>query len=36
MAKKYVDLIDKTTEERKYLDEKTKRTRYARHGYTYI
>jgi len=36
MAKKYVELIDKTIEERKYLDETTKRTKYARPGYNYI
>lgn len=36
MVNRYVDLIEKVTTERKYLDDKTKKTRYARPGYKYI
>ena len=36
MVQKYADLIDKVTIERQYLDDKTKKTKYARPGYKYI
>lgn len=36
MAKRYMDLIEQVTSERKYLDDKTKKTKYARPGYKYI
>jgi hypothetical protein len=36
MIKKYGELIDKTVGERNYLDDRTKKTRYARPGYKYI
>lgn len=36
MSARYSDLIDKVTQERKFVDEKTKKTRYARPGYKYI
>jgi hypothetical protein len=36
MTQKYADLIDRVTAERRYLDDKTKKTRYARPGYKYI
>lgn len=36
MVQKYADLIDRTTQERQFLDEKTKRTKYARPGYKFI
>jgi len=36
MVQKYADLIERTNQERRFLDEKTKRTRYARPGYKFI
>jgi hypothetical protein len=36
MIKKYAELIEKVSNERKYLDDQTKKTRYARPGYNYI
>ena len=36
MVGKYADLIEKVTQERNYVDEKTRKTRYARPGYKYI
>jgi hypothetical protein len=36
MAKRYMDLIEQVGSERKYLDDKTKKTKYARPGYKYI
>jgi hypothetical protein len=36
MTQKYADLIDRVTAERHYLDDRTKKTRYARPGYNYI
>lgn len=36
MTQKYADLIDRVTVERQYLDDRTKKTRYARPGYNYI
>lgn len=36
MIKKYANLVEKVNNERQFLDEKTKRTRYARPGYNYI
>ena len=36
MVQKYASLIERVKAEREYLDEKTKRTRYARPGYKYI
>ena len=36
MIGKYSDLINTVTSERQYLDDKTKKTRYARPGYKYI
>jgi hypothetical protein len=36
MTQKYADLIEKVSNERQYLDDKTKKTRYARPGYKYI
>jgi len=36
MAAKYSDLIDKIVQERQFIDEKTRKTRYARPGYKYI
>jgi len=36
MVQKYADLIDRTTQERKFLDETTKRTKYARPGYKFV
>lgn len=36
MVGKYADLIEKVTQERNFVDEKTRKTRYARPGYNYI
>lgn len=36
MVGKYADLIEKVTQERNFVDEKTRKTRYARPGYKYI
>lgn len=36
MVHKYADLIEKVTQERQFLDEKARKTRYARPGYKYI
>lgn len=36
MVSKYADLIEKVTTERNFMDEKTKKTKYARPGYKYI
>jgi hypothetical protein len=36
MAKRYMDLIESVGQERKFLDDKTKKTKYARPGYKYI
>lgn len=36
MIKKYSDLIGTVTNERKYLDDKVKATKYARPGYNYV
>ena len=36
MVKKYADLVEKVTNERQFLDEQTKRTKYSRPGYNYI
>lgn len=36
MVSKYADLITKTTQERNFVDEHTRKTRYARPGYKYI
>ena len=36
MTQKYAELIEKVSNERQYLDDKTKKTRYARPGYKYI
>lgn len=36
MVGKYADLVDKVTQERNLVDEKARKTRYARPGYKYI
>ena len=36
MIQKYADLIEKVGQERKFLDDKTRKTKYARPGYNYI
>ena len=36
MVQKYADLITKVSHERQYLDDKTKKTKYARPGYKYV
>jgi hypothetical protein len=36
MTQKYAEMIERVTNERAYLDDKTKKTRYARPGYKYI
>ena len=36
MVKKYANLIDQVNAERQFLDDKTRKTRYARSGYKYI
>jgi hypothetical protein len=36
MVKKYANLVDQVNTERQFLDDKTKKTRYARPGYKYI
>jgi hypothetical protein len=36
MVQKYSDLINRVSQERMYLDDKTKKTRYARPGYKYV
>lgn len=36
MTQKYAELIESVISERRYLDDKTKKTRYARAGYKYI
>ena len=36
MVAKYADLIEKVTQERNFVDEKTRKTRYARPEYKYI
>lgn len=36
MLGKYSDVIDRVSAERQFLDDKTKKTRYARDGYKYI
>jgi hypothetical protein len=36
MIQKYADLIEKVGQERKFLDDKTRKIKYARPGYKYI
>ena len=36
MTQKYAELIERVSNERQYLDDKTKKTRYARPGYKYV
>ena len=36
MVQKYSDLINRVKSERQYLDDKTKKTKYARPSYKYV
>jgi hypothetical protein len=36
MVKKYANLVDQVNSERQFLDDKTRKTRYARPGYKYV